>query len=94
MANKESNGQMTTVGPAVDFGGRSVLFIAGVFLLGASMYRSGYRSGIHVSQTMLRRHDKDVRRMEKKAAKREKQLKKDLSPKPEKRWPWQQTQSP
>lgn len=65
-------------------------FIVGIFALCWLVHRSGYSTGVSVSSKVLRRHDKDVRRMKKEAAKREKQLKKELQPKEEQtKWrPW------
>ncbi len=55
------------------------------------IYRSGYRAGVDVSNKVLKRHDKDVRKMKKEAAKREKQLRRELAPEEEQTkwwWPW------
>jgi hypothetical protein len=69
-----------------------VLYTTGAVLIGYMIYRSGYESGVDVSNRVLRRHDKDVRRMKKEAAKREKQLRKELEPEEGKKkwkwWPW------
>ena len=73
--------------PWIETGTSGILFIAGIFILGCCTYRNGYRTGLSVSSQMLRRHDKDIRRMEKKAAKEKKELKSELQPK-KKKWFW------
>lgn len=46
-----------------------LLLLIGVFTLGGAMYRSGQDQGQRVANKILRRHDKDVRRLEKKTEK-------------------------
>lgn len=89
MANNElKNNTNAPVSNMMDTGLKGILFIAGTFILGGIMYKSGYDTGIGVANKVLRRHDKDARRMSKEAAKREKQLRKELTPETEKKWKW------
>lgn len=87
MAKKESNDVDLRDSP-VGYMPPSMWYVAGIFLLGFIVYRSGYHTGVDVSRKVLRRHDKDVRRLKKEAAKREKQLRKELSPETENKWKW------
>lgn len=91
MAKKEVDGEVVYRG-TTSIGGSpaSLGFIVGIFVLCWAVHRSGYNAGVGVSNKVLRRHDKDVRRMTKQAAKREKQLKKELKPEEEKKYlcPW------
>ena len=66
----------------------SIWYVAGVCILGWVIYKSGYDTGVNVSRKILKRHDKDVKRLKKEAAKREKQLRKELSPETENKWKW------
>ena len=91
MSHHGSGGGGSSGGSWIDSGTKGIIFIAGIFILGGTMYRSGYNVGVGVSNKILKRHDKDVRRMKKEAAKREKQLKKELNPQQKRRWPWQKT---
>lgn len=85
MAKKDAVGDISPSGtPWIETGASGILFIAGIFILGCWTYRNGYRTGVSVSNQMLRRNDKIVRKMEKKAAKEKKELKKELQPK--KKW--------
>lgn len=91
MAKKELDGDIAP--REVSSAGRGSVglgFIVGIFALCWFTHRAGYNAGVSVSNRVLRRHDKDVRRMKKEAAKREKQLKKELQPEEEKKrwWPW------
>lgn len=91
MAKKDVDGDVVYRGSTpVERGGSGLGFIVGIFALCWLVHRSGYNAGVGVSNKVLRRHDKDVRRMKKEAAKREKQLKKELNPEQEqKKWcPW------
>ena len=54
-----------------------LLLLIGVFTLGGAMYRSGQDQGQRVANKILRRHDKDVRRLEKKTEKYLKKKEKD-----------------
>lgn len=88
MAKKEPSSDLITGQTQVDYGARSIAFIAGIFLLGCIVYRSGYDKGLDVANKVLRRHDKDARKMKKEAAKREKQLRRELCPEEERKWKW------
>ena len=93
MAKKDQNVDIVPRGSPVINGSPSIWYVAGVCILGWVIYKSGYDTGVNVSRKILRRHDKDVRRMKRDAAKREKQLRKELSPETEtdnkwKWWPW------
>ena len=66
----------------------SIWHVIGMGVIVCIVYKSGYETGVSVSRKILRRHDKDVKRLKKEAAKREKQLRKELSPETEKKWKW------
>ena len=58
---------------------QGVLYIICLVALGWIIYKSGYNSGADVSKKLLKQHSKDVSKMEKKAAKKEKQIRKELT---------------
>ena len=88
MAKKDLEVDADSRGSPIVSAPPNVFYVAGVIILGWIIYRSGYHSGVDVSNRVLRRHDKDVRRMKKEAAKREKQLRKELQPEEEQKWKW------
>lgn len=89
MAKKEIDGDIIYRGTSTgDHGSAGLGFIVGIFALCWLVHRSGYNAGVGVSNKVLRRHDKDVRKMKKDAAKREKQLKRELRPEEEKLRLW------
>lgn len=88
MAKRESCSDLINSQMPIDYGARSIAFIAGIFILGCVVYRSGYDKGLDVANKVLRRHDKDAKKMKKEAAKREKELRRDLCPEEETKWKW------
>lgn len=88
MAKKDLDADAVSRSSPVDTVPPGIWYIAGVSLIGWIMYRTGYAAGTSISSQVLRRHDKDARRMKKEAEKREKQLRKELSPETENKWKW------
>lgn len=50
-------------------------FVAGMFIFQGAMIYSAYKLGVNVANKMMKRHDKDVRVLEKKTRKQLKKLK-------------------
>lgn len=69
MAKTNDKAVVESTAPTTQFQAKDLLYIIGLFALGGIMYRSGYDLGLRVSHQVLRRHDKDVRKMEKRTKK-------------------------
>lgn len=70
MLGKGSSGSIGEgIGSFLSSTAGEILLLVGVFALGGAMYRSGQDQGQRVANKILRRHDKDVRRLEKNTAK-------------------------
>ncbi len=60
--------------------------VAGLVILGTFLYRSGYKLGVRTAKAILKRHDKDVRIIEKKMKKQYENYDLVKKEKPKKRW--------
>lgn len=70
-------------GISANHGFVSATLLITVFILGGSVFRAGYRTGIKMADKVLKRHDKDVRSLEKRERKRVKaELKKQKGKEP------------
>ena len=88
MAKKENDENVNNGEHQMSEGTRTIIAVAGAAIIAFVIHRAGYNAGVDLSKKVLKRHDKDVRRMKREAAKREKNLRKDLKPEKERKWPW------
>ena len=58
----------------------NVWFVLGAIALGAAIYQSGYHTGCNTANKILRRHDKDEKRLKKDFKTRMKEFKKEWVP--------------
>lgn len=60
--------------------------VVGLVIIGTALYKSGYRLGAKTAKEVLKRHDKDVRTMEKRMKNQYKEYDLVKKEKPKKRW--------
>lgn len=70
MFGKGSSGNAgASIGSFLSSNAGELILVMGVFALGGAMYSLGQEQGRCVANKILRRHDRDVRRLEKKTEK-------------------------
>ena len=64
----------------------SLVPLLGLVLIGSALYKSGYHLGERAAKQMLKRHDKDVRAMEKRMKRQYRDYDLVKKEKPKKKW--------
>ena len=86
MAKSGEHAVVKSTSVTTQFQAKDLLYIIGLFALGGVMYRSGYDLGLRVSKQVLKRHDKDVRKMERQTKKYLNDYKIEKKEKEKKKW--------